>query len=161
VEQHVDLADFGVALDHPFHDAPHPASTLATGRALAAAFVLVELREPGDRLDDIGRLVHDDDRGGAEPRLDVAQRVEIHQHGVADRFRDDRYRGAARDDAEEIVPAAADAPGMPLDELTQRDTHRLLDIARRVDVAGDAEDLGALVLRPADAGEPGGAAAED
>src|SRR5215472_1992246 len=83
VEQHVDLGDFRLTLHHPLHHAPHPAGAFATRRALAAAFVLVELRERRDRFDDIGRLVHDDDRRRAEAALHLAQRVEIHEHGVA------------------------------------------------------------------------------
>src|SRR5207237_6130593 len=35
------------------------------------------------------------------------------------------------------------------------------DIARRRDMAGNAEDLGAGVARPANSGEPGGAALQD
>src|SRR5579859_3851308 len=49
VEQHVDLLDRRVALHQPLHHAPHPARALAAGRALAAALVLVEMRQPRDR----------------------------------------------------------------------------------------------------------------
>ena len=59
--------------------APHPAGALAAGRALAAALVLVEIGDAGDRPDDVGRLVHDDHGRGAEARLQVAQRVEVHR----------------------------------------------------------------------------------
>ena len=148
-------------LDHALHHAPHPAGALAARRALAAALVHVELRQARDRLDDVGRLVHHDHGRRAEARLHVAQAVEIHQHGVADRLRQQRHRRAAGDHGQQIVPAAAHAAGMLLDQLPQRDAHRLLDVARLVHVAGDAEDLGAGVLRPADAGEPRGAAAQD
>ena len=47
--QRVDLGGFGAALDHAVHHPHHPAGALAARRALAAAFVLVELRQPGDR----------------------------------------------------------------------------------------------------------------
>ena len=70
---------------HALHHPPHPAGAFAARRALAAAFMLVELRQPRDRLDDVGRFVHHDHRRGAEARFHVAQAVEIHQHGVADR----------------------------------------------------------------------------
>src|SRR5580692_1947842 len=43
---------------------------------------------------------------------------------------------------------------MPLDQLPHRDAHRLLDIARLLDMAGNAEDLGAGVARSADGCEP-------
>src|SRR4029450_7399314 len=52
-------------------------------------------------------------------------------------------------------PRTPPAAGMTIDQLAQRDAHLLLDVARLVDVAGDAEKLGARVVGPADAGEPG------
>src|SRR5581483_6273210 len=71
------------------------------------------------------------------------------------------HRGAAGDDGLEIVPAAANAAAMPLDQLAERDTHRLLDIAGALDMARDAKQLRAMVVLRADAGEPGRAAAQD
>ena len=50
--------------------APHPAGALAARGALAAALMLVEIADAADRADDVGRLVHDDDRRGAEARAD-------------------------------------------------------------------------------------------
>ena len=72
VEQHVDLALLGAAFDHAGEHAPHPARALAAGRALAAALMLVEIRQAGDGADDVGGLVHDDDRRRAEPRARLA-----------------------------------------------------------------------------------------
>src|SRR5690242_16985992 len=128
IEQRVDLRHRGIAFDHALHDPPHPTRTLAARGALAAALVLVEFRQPRNRLYDIGRLVHDDDCGGAEPALDRDQAVEIHQHCLADRFRYDRHRRTAGNDAEQIVPAAAHSATVPLDQLAQRYAHRLFDI---------------------------------
>src|SRR5690348_14724471 len=65
-EQHVDLALLRAALRHAGQHAPHPAGALAARRALAAAFVLIEVGEPRDGADQVGRLVHDDDRRRAE-----------------------------------------------------------------------------------------------
>src|SRR5471032_417956 len=62
VVQRIDLLDARVTRDHAFHHAPYPAEPFAAGRALATALMLVEIGEPRDRLDDVGRLVHDDDR---------------------------------------------------------------------------------------------------
>src|SRR5205085_10255570 len=45
LEQHVDLALVRTALGHAGEHAPHPAHALAARRALAAALVLVEVRE--------------------------------------------------------------------------------------------------------------------
>ena len=65
-------------------------STLPAGCALSATLVLVEHRQPSDRLHHIGLLVHNDDSSGAEAGLGRNQRVEIHHHVVANlRLRDD------------------------------------------------------------------------
>src|SRR6266851_8802644 len=77
VKQHVDLGHLRLALYHALHHAPDPARALAAGRALTAALMHVELREPRDRLHDIGGFVHYDNRGGAEAALHVPQAVEI------------------------------------------------------------------------------------
>ena len=152
---------FGVAGDEAFHDAPHPAGAFAARGALAAGFVLVEVRQAGDGADDVGGLVHDDDGGGAEAGLEVAQRVEVHR-AVDDLIgRHQRHGRAAGDDGEQIVPAAADAAAMGVDELAEGHAHGVFDDARAVHMAGDLEELGALVLRAADGGEPGRAAAQD
>ena len=121
VEQHVDLAALGAALGHAQHHAPHPARALAAGRALAAALVLVEVGDAGDRRDDVGRLVEHDHRRRAEAGAEVAQRVEVHL-GVDDLLgRHQRHRGAAGDRAEQVVPAAAHAAAMLVDELAEGD----------------------------------------
>ena len=46
------------------------------------------------------------------PELSLRERIEIHDEVVAQRRRQAAHRGAARDDREQIVPAAADAAGM-------------------------------------------------
>ena len=50
---------------------------------------------------------------------------------------------------------------MPVDQFAQRNAHLLFDIARPFDMAGDAIELGAGIVGPADAGEPGRAAPHD
>ena len=77
------------------------------------------------------------------------------------RGRQQRHRRAAGDHGQQVVPAAAHAARMPLDQLAQRDAHLLLDHARLLDVAGDLEQLGAGVVGLADAGEPRRPAAQD
>src|SRR3984885_14696792 len=72
----VDLGDLCPALNHACHDTPHPPGTLTAWRALAAAFVHVELRQSRDRLDDVGGLVHHDHCRGAKSDLRIAQRVD-------------------------------------------------------------------------------------
>src|SRR5438552_18901269 len=53
-----------------------------------------------------------------------------------------------------IVPPAVNAAAIALDQLAERDSHRLFDVAGTLDVTGNAEQLGADVIRLADAGEP-------
>ena len=50
---------------------------------------------------------------------------------------------------------------MGVDQLAQRNPHCFLDGARLLHVAGDAEQLGAGIVGPSDAGEPGRAAPQD
>ena len=77
------------------------------------------------------------------------------------RRRHARHRRAAGDDRQQIVPAAAHAAGMPLDQLAQRDAHLLFHIAGLVHMARDAEQLGARVVGLAEPGEPGRPAPQD
>ena len=107
----------------------------------------VEVGQAADRADDVGRLVHDDDRRGAETRFQLRERVEIHRR-VDDLLGGNHpHRGATGNDRLEVVPAAADAAAMLVDELSERQPKRLFDIAGRVDVAGDAEDARAGVRK--------------
>jgi hypothetical protein len=148
VEQHVDLLDLGLALHQPVHHPHHPARALAAGRALAAAFVLVELRQPPDRLDDVGGLVHHDHRRGAQARPLLAQPVEVHDRLAHRLGGQQRHRRAAGDHRLEVVPAARGCRRNAVDQLLEGDRHRLLDHAGVVHVARDGEDLGARVVRP-------------
>src|SRR5215216_202508 len=66
LQQHVDLALLRSAFGHAREYTPHPSRALAARRALAAALVLVEVGDAGDRAHDVGRLVHHNDGGGAE-----------------------------------------------------------------------------------------------
>ena len=50
---------------------------------------------------------------------------------------------------------------MLIDEFAERDRHFFFDCAGIVDVAGDAEQLGALVALASEAGEPFGAPSGD
>src|SRR5215472_3321791 len=61
IPEQVDLTLLGLAALHPLQDAPHPATTLAAGRALSAALVLVEVGDAADGCDDVGGFVHHDD----------------------------------------------------------------------------------------------------
>src|SRR5438270_382467 len=56
---------------------------------------------------------------------------------------------------------AQGADGVALDLLAEADPHAFLDDAGRVHMARDLEQLGAFVLRIAEAGEPGRTAPQD
>ena len=159
--QRVDLIDRRTTLHHAVHHPHHPARSFAARRALPAAFMLVELAEPGDRLDDVGRLVHHDNRRRAETRLHFAQTVEIHQDGVAGRLVQHRHRRAARDHREQIVPAPAHPAGIFLDQLLERNAKLLFDIAGLVHMPRNAEQLGPGILRPPQRREPRGPAPQN
>src|SRR5262249_6344192 len=47
------------------------------------------------------------------------------------------------------------------DQLAEWNAHRLFDVAGPLDMAGDAEQLGADIVGPADRGEPGRTAPQD
>src|SRR3984957_12688354 len=93
LQQHVAPAFGGPPPGHPGKAPPHPPGALAARRALAAALVLVEIGNPRDRTDQIGRFVHHDDCGGAETRAAFSQTVEIHWR-IDDLF--GRYYGLGR-----------------------------------------------------------------
>jgi hypothetical protein len=61
----------------------------------------------------------------------------------------------------QVVPAATDAAAMGVDQVTERDRHLFFNIARLVHVAGDAEQLGAGIVRAAETSKPFSAAAQD
>src|SRR3546814_11697231 len=62
--QQVDLVTLRVAGAKPLHHPPHTARALAAGRALATAFMLVDIAAPPARADAVRGCVHDDDGGG-------------------------------------------------------------------------------------------------
>src|SRR5208337_197500 len=75
--------------------------------------------------------------------------------------RDARHRRSARNDRQEVIPTAAHAAAMLVDQLAQRDAHFLFNIAGLIHMAGDAEEFRAGVVRPAKLGEPLTAAPEN
>ena len=50
---------------------------------------------------------------------------------------------------------------MPIDELTERNTHLLLDGDRVIDMTGNAKQLGTGIVLTAEALEPGGSSSHD
>src|SRR4051812_40353202 len=137
VEQLIDIRYLRVAFAQPLHHAPHPPGALAARGALAATLMLVEIADAADRADDVGRLVHDDYRRGAEAGTEHLQPVEVHRR-VHDLFgRNQRNRRTAGNDGQQVteivgVLAATNTAAMTTDQLAEADPHALFDDARRV-----------------------------
>ncbi|GMT31566.1 hypothetical protein PFISCL1PPCAC_22863, partial [Pristionchus fissidentatus] len=158
---HVNLLLLRLAVHEPPHHLVQPVAALATRRALSTALVLVEERETGDALHDVGLLVHHNHGGSSESGLGGDERVKVHQHVVAHALGHERNRGSSGDDGQQVVPAANDAAAVALDELLERDGHLLLHRARVIHLARDAEQLGSPVSLPSKAGEPLSSSAAD
>jgi hypothetical protein len=124
--------------------------------------VLVEGRQPPDRFDDIGVLVHHDDRRRAEAGACSPQPVEIHDRIFAHRLRRHAGHGrAARDHGLEIVPAAADAAAMAVDQFIEGDRHGFFDDAGVVHMARHRRKAWYPRCSATEACEPFRAAAQD
>src|SRR5690606_32238788 len=160
-EQRVDLVDLGFTLPQPLHHAPHPAGAFAARSALAAGLVLVEVADAADRAGDVRRLVHHDDAGCAETRAEGLEPVEVHRRIHDLLGRDQRNRRAARNHRQQVIPSTADAAAVLLNQLLERDAHRLFDDARPLDMAADLDELGALVVLASEGAEPRGPAPQD
>ena len=102
----------------------------------------------------------------AVPSADFVSRaaVEIHQQRVAliGAGRHQRHRRAAGDHGEQIVPAAAHAAGMRLDQFAQAECPSPLRRCTGFSTWPEMQNsLVPVLFGPADAGEPGGAAPHD
>ena len=148
--KHVDLGVVCLSDLEASHHVREPTGALPAGRALAAALVLVELGQPENALDDVGLLVHHDHRRSAQTALQLPQRVEVHQHILAELLWQETHTGPPGNDGLEVVPAANHTAAVAVDELPQRNRHLLLYGTGIVDVAGNAEELGAAVVGPAE-----------
>src|SRR5260370_15585935 len=60
-----------------------------------------------------------------------------------------------------ILPSAANAAAMALEQFPERDPHRLCDVAGTLDMAGNAKQLCPDIVGAADGGEPGRAASQN
>ncbi len=134
----------------------HPAGALAAGRALAAALVFVELRQTRDRRDDVGRLVHHDDRRGAEAGPHRA--ASLKSTGCCRRcLSAGTHRRTTRNDRLEVIPARPRTPLVCLSMSSLSGTLHLSSfyVARVIFMRpGDAEDLGARIVLAPEASEP-------
>ena len=128
-------------------------------RALAAGFVLHELgEEPGD-VHHADRLVHHDQAAGAHDRARFLDRVVVDRQVEVPR-RDASARRPSHLRGLEVPPVrdpAADA----VDDLAQGGSHRHLDEAGVVHLAGQREDLRPLAALGADPAVPVAALEDD
>ena len=146
---------------HPFQDSFEPAHPLATGRALSAALVLVEVCETADGCNHVHAIVEHGDGGGPQSRPLGAQVVEFREGLVALLLVEDGHGGSAGDAGLERAPPATHAPAVLLNEILEGDAHGLLHHHEILDVSGDGEELGAAVVLVPEGVEPGGTPPED
>mmetsp|Transcript_7723 Transcript_7723/g.47889 ORF Transcript_7723/g.47889 Transcript_7723/m.47889 type:complete len:475 (-) Transcript_7723:181-1605(-) len=159
--EHVDLFQPCVALFHPLHDVPEPPGALPAGRALATGFVLVKIREPGNGIHHVCRLVHHNDRGRAQTRLLRLEIVKVHERRVAHRLGEQRYGRSTRYDSQKVIPSTSDSAAVPVDQLSEGDAHLFFHRARLVDVPTDAEELGPVIVLSSEAREPARPSTQD
>src|SRR5437667_1156565 len=149
----------------------HPEGALAAGGALATALVRVKLGYVRQRLDDVGRIVHHDDGAGAAHAARLRQRIkvvgqiqQVHLDGCglavgsfAFEFEflarlENFGRGPAGNDGFELAASfQAAAECRIMDQFAERDFADFdLVVARFADVAADADDACAGVVRRAE-----------
>src|SRR5579872_4215503 len=152
VDQHLDVARhafaFQDALEHEFQ----PVAAFTARRALTARFMREETHERKRSLDEIGRIVEDDDGARAEHRAVLGHVLVIVRH-VEMLFEETGRAAAARLHRQEFASVAQTA-GAIVDQLTQRRSERNFVIARLLHVAADGDDLVPLRFLGADARKP-------
>ncbi len=137
--QHVNLSCLRLSLLESLHDLFRPLATLSARGTLAAALVSVEGAQPRYCPDHVGAFVHDDNSSSTKTRLAIFQTIKIHELVVTHMPWQDWRRRPARDDSFEIVPTAADATTVFVDELAERNAHLFFHGGGIVDVSGDTE----------------------
>ena len=71
--QRVNFVRLSLTANKSFHHPPHPPCALTARRALATGLMLVEIRQTGDCLDDVGVAIHDDNACRAKTRSGRAE----------------------------------------------------------------------------------------
>ena len=157
--QQVEVLVPALAVLDPVHHPPEPARPFAARRALAAGLLVIEIRQPQQRFHHAARVVHQDHGARTQHRSGLGDRVVIHvglHHHVT---RQHRHRGATRDACLELA-AAAHAAGH-FEQRGERRAEADFVVAGTRDVAGNREDLGAAVVRPAEIEEGFAAVVDD
>ena len=132
------------AIDH----APQPAGAFAARRALAAAFVLVEVGQAHQAAHHAACVVHDDHRTRAQHRAGLGDGVVVHRDVHHHVGRQHRCRRATRD--HRLQRAALAHAARQFEQLGEGRAQRHLEVARALHVADHREDLRAAVVRLAD-----------
>jgi len=153
--KHINLSEIGVSEFHALKHVDHPASALTAWSALTAGLVLVELGQTENGVNDISLVVHDNDGGSTETRTSVLEIIEVHD-GLLALLLDQHWDGGtAWNDGLEVVPATNNSTAVPVNQLSEWNTHLFLDGNWVVDVTRNAEKLGSGVLWSTEAGKPG------
>ena len=131
-------------------DLGHALRAAVTGGAAAARLVFQEPGEHDVEIDDAGAVVDEDDAAAAHDHLLLAERLRLEGQLQRDVRRQDAGQRRARLHRLQRPPLL---PGRGIGgvvELAEREAERQLDDADALDVAGDAEELGAAVCLGAD-----------
>ena len=148
-----------IALGYLVEEGVHLVGADATGRAFSAGLVDAESHvELGD-IDDAVVLVHDDHAARSHHGTEGDEAL-IGNRDIEIFLDDDAAGGTTGLDSLELLPVPYSSADIE-DDLPQRGSHRNLDEARVVDLAGEGKNLGALGLVGADGGEPGGSSRQD
>ncbi|KAG1438678.1 hypothetical protein G6F57_019745 [Rhizopus arrhizus] len=148
VVQQVQIFRTAVTVFDAMHHAIEPAGAFAARRALAAAFLEIEVRQAQERLHHAARFVHDDHSARTEHRAGLGDGVIVHRAFHDDVGRQHRGAGSARDHGLQLLAAAHAA--CQFEQRRERGAQRALVVAGTCDGAGEREQLGAAVGRLAD-----------
>lgn len=108
--------------------------------------MFVEFAESENRVDDIHRVIHDDDSSSTEARAFFLEGIEVHEDILANSTGEQRHRGASGNNGLQVVPAADDTTAMAIDEFPEGDTHFLFNGTGVIHVSGDTEEFSSVVI---------------
>src|SRR5580700_421654 len=156
--QHFVIARHAAMVHEPFEDALQPARALATRGTLSARLVREETYEVIRGVDEVGRVVEDDERARAEHRTGLRHAFVI-VRPIEMLLEDARRRAATGLNRHERT-SRAQAPRQ-VDDLAHRRSKRNLVVSGITHVARDRNDLVPFAALGADCGEPLRAALEN
>src|SRR5688500_1098715 len=119
IQERVEVFHRPLPVADSLEDLRRPRGAFAALRALSAALMGKEAREPGDDPHHRLFVVDDDDAAGAEHRPLSDEALVIHQRRVRFRHCLNRYRRPARDDSLELSPVTGTAAEL-MQKLAER-----------------------------------------